>query len=315
MLRAIMRPFGPSDLRRVALAAGAALLFCAAAARGVTSAEMTPERYAEILNRAPFGPPPPPPPTPDELATNDVSVVEEPAPSPYVIPPGLDKIKVTLISRYRGTPAVGFLDGTSNKSYYLMQGEEFDGIACRAIDLSDGFVTLEKDGLSAELPIWINPATTNRADVTTYGQPGGAPVDLSQLPQVTDWEAEQARSAARREMEERREARRRAREEFEERRRKHSEEMAALTPEQRERRMHDINVDIIINGSGPPLPIELDDEDLRRLEAAGFEIPSEEERAAAREAAQQRRGPGRRGGWGGGEGRRGPPRRGAEEGR
>ena len=305
-------------MRRGALAAVAALLFCAAAARAVTSTDMSVERYAEILERAPFGPPPPAPPTQEELdaaaaAAAAAAAVEETA---YVIPPGLDKIKVTLISRYRGLPAVGFLDGSSNKSYYLMEGESFDGILCRTIDLGGGIVTLEKDGLSAELPIWINPATTNRADVTTFGQPGGAPVDLSALPQVTDWEAEQARSAARREMEERREARRRTREEFEERRRQHAEEMAALTPEQRERRMHDINVDIIINGSGPPLPIDLDDEDLRRLEEAGFEIPSEEERAAAPPSPSRRGGRGgfgRRGGGRGGPPRQGPGGRGGEE--
>lgn len=272
---------------------GVAAVFTVAAVAAVAAEEdTTPERYVPILSRSPFGPPPPKGPTPEELERQRQQDAEAAAQDePYVIPPGLDKIKVTLLSRYRGVPAVGFADGTDNSSYYLVEGQSFNGISCAKIDLAAGTVTLSRSGFEAELPLWINPATTNRGDVTTFGQPGGRPVDLSQIRQVTDWEAENEKSAARRKLEEERERRRLAREEMEERRRKAREELEAMTPEQRERRMHEINLDIIMNGKGPPLPIDLDEEDVKKLEAAGFEIPSQEERDGD---APPRRGPRRR---------------------
>ena len=284
----------------------AASVLCASRAGAVTSSEMSGDRYRPILERAPFGPPPPKGPTPEELAAM-TNVVEEVVPETpaYVIPPGLDKVKVTLLSRYRGTKAVGFMDGESGKPYFLFEGQEFDGFECRAIDLENQMVTLAKSGLEAELPLWINPATTNCADVTTFGQPGGKPVDLSTIQTKTPWELEQEREEARRKLDEKRAAREERRKEMEERRRKHAEEMAALTPEEREQRMHDIAVDIIVNDSGPPLPIELNDRDLDRLEAEGFDVSAAREQAASAEERPRRpRGP--RGAHGPG-GFRGPP--------
>lgn len=268
----------------------------------LTSSEMSGDRYQVILDRSPFGPPPPKGPTPEELAAM-TNVVEEvpPEPNPYVIPPGLDKVKVTLLSRYRGTKAVGFMDGESGKPYFLFEGQEFDGFECRAIDLENQMVTLAKSGLEAELPLWINPATTNCADVTTFGQPGGKPVDLSTIQTKTPWEMEQERAEARKRLDEKRAAREERRKEMEERRKRHAEEMAALTPEEREQRMHDIAVDIIVNDSGPPLPVELNDRDLDKLEDAGFDVTAAREQAAAAEDRPRRpRGP------------RGPPPPGGE---
>lgn len=281
----------------------AACVLCASRAGAVTSSEMSGDRYRPILERAPFGPPPPKGPTPEELAAM-TNVVEEVVPDvpAYIIPPGLDKVKVTLLSRYRGTKAVGFMDGESGKPYFLFEGQEFDGFECRAIDLENQMVTLAKSGLEAELPLWINPATTNCADVTTFGQPGGKPVDLASIQTKTPWELEQEREEARRKLDEKRAAREERRKEMEERRRKHAEEMAALTPEEREQRMHDIAVDIIVNDSGPPLPIELNDRDLDRLEAEGFDVTAAREQAAAAEERPRRpRGPRGPGGF------RGPP--------
>ena len=255
---------------------------CAPAARAVGVADMEASRYDVIMQKEPFGPPPKPEPTAEELEAARKAAEEAAAQAAqedaYVIPPGLDKIKITLLSRFGGVPGVGFVDGDSGREFYLMEGQSFEGFKCLAIDLEERTATLAKDGHEAELPLWINPATTNRADVTTFGQPGGQAVDLSQLQTKTDWEVEKERSEKRRELDEQRERRRKQREEYEERRRKHAEEMAALTPQERERRMHDINLDIIMNNSGPPLPIELDEEDERRLEEAGFEIPPPEER-------------------------------------
>lgn len=267
-----------SRFRFCAKAAALAAAFSAAAAFSVGVGDMDASRYDVILSKEPFGPPPKKGPTPEELAEQErqaalQAAAQQAAEEAYIIPPGLDKVKITLLSRFCGVPSVGFVDGESGKEYYLQEGQEFDGFSCVAIDLAANTATLSKSGRESELPLWINPVTTNRADVTTFGQPGGAAVDLSQLQTKTDWELEKERSEKKRELDEQRERRRKQREEWEERRRQHAEEMAALTPEQRERRMHDINLDIIMNNSGPPLPIELDEEDERRLEEAGFEIP------------------------------------------
>ena len=291
-----------------ALALAACVLCASRAGATITSAEMSGDRYRPILDRAPFGPPPPKGPTPEELAAMTNSVpVPEPKPEPYVIPPGLDKVKVTLLSRYRGTKAVGFMDGESGKPYFLFEGQEFDGFECRSVDLENQMVTLAKSGLEAELPLWINPATTNRADVTTFGQPGGKPVDLSTLPTKTKWELDQDRAEAKKKLEEKRAEREERRKEMEERRKQHAEEMAALTPEEREQRMHDIAVDIIVNDSGPPLPIELNDRDLDRLEAEGFDVTAAREQAASAEDRPRRFPRGPRGGPRGPGGFRGPP--------
>ena len=297
------RLFRPAAALAAAVAAAVA---CAApAARAaLTSADMSGERYKPILERLPFGPGPKTGPTQEELDAQRKAAEEAAAAAvqeSYIIPPGLDKIKITMLSRYRGTPAVGFLDGESGASYLLHEGEEFDGLSCLAINLEGQTATLSKAGFQAELPLWINPATTNCADVTTFGQPGGKAVDLASLPQTTRWEQDQAKAALEKERQDRAERRRLAREEREAARKAHEEEMAKLTPEEREQRMHDIAVDIIINDSGPPLPIDLNESDLRRLEDAGFDV-------SGVEAAGEGRGRGHRRGPGGGpRGFRGPP--------
>jgi hypothetical protein len=284
-------------LAAAALAFAAWTLGASRAGAALTSAEMSGDRYQVILEKAPFGPPPPKGPTQEELdaaaaAAAAQEVVPEPEPPAYAIPPGLDKVKVTLLSRYRGTKAVGFLDGESGKPYFLFEGQEFDGFQCRAIDLENQLVTLAKAGLEAELPLWINPATTNCADVTTFGQPGGRPVDLSSLPTKPQWQIDKENREKKQQIEkdraERRAAREERRKEMEERRKQHAAEMASLTPEERDQRMHDIAVDIIVNASGPPLPVVLNDRDVDRLEEEGFDVAAVREEVAARRA----RGPG-----------------------
>ena len=276
----------PSGVARRACVAFAlaGALWSLPCAGSLTAGDLPRSRYDVISDKEPFGPPPPPPP-PEGAAAGDAAGAEpEPAPpveDAAIIPEGLDKIKITLLSRFRGSPAVGFIDGSDNRSYYLQVGQEFEGVRCEAIDLEKRTATLSRDGRSAELSIWINPSTTNCADVTTYGQPGGRPVDPASIQTKTDWEIEREKTEARRRMDESREAvrarREAARAEREERRREMEEQMAALTPEERDRRLHDINLDIIVNGKGPPLPLELDAEDRAKLREAGFDVPDESE--------------------------------------
>lgn len=288
------------SVRAVLALAGIAWAFSAAAS--LTATDLPRSRYDVISDKEPFGPPPPPPPKEDDGSSANVP---EPVPEPQppeaadIIPEGLDKIKITLLSRYRGRPAVGFLDGSDNRSYYLQAGQEFEGLRCEEIDLERRTATLARNGRSAVLSLWINPATTNCADATSYGQPGGRPVDPSAIQTKAPWEIERDQTEARRRLDESRaEARARreaARAEREARRREIEEEMAELTPEERDRRLHDINLDIIMNDKGPPLPLELDAQDRARLREAGYDVPDESE---FDDNAPRRRGP---------RGRRGPP--------
>lgn len=256
----------------------------------LTASDMSAARYAPILTRLPFGPAPPTADaegegmTPEELAAMEAEMAE-------IIPEGLSKVKVTLLSRYHGRPAVGFVDGSDGRAYYLLQGQTFEDFTCEEVDLESGTVTLARSGITAELPLWINPVTTNCADVLSYGQPGGVPATL---PTKTDWEQQRDKEQAEAARAELMARRQKAREEMKERRRRHAEEMAALSPEERERRLHDINTDLIISGSGPPLPIELDDRDMQKLREAGFEVPDSADGGGG---VNRPRGP-----------RRGPPR-------
>ncbi len=242
-------------------------------------AEMTPDRYEPILERHPFGPPPPSTEKAEGEPEGGASAEGEVA---AIIPEGLDKVKVTLLSRFHGNPAVGFTDGTDGRSYYLLEGQTFEDFTCEEVHFAEQTVTLRRSGVSAELPLWINPATTNCADVLAYGQPAGKLGVLPQ-PSAENKEAE----AAREEMKERR---RKAYEEFQERRRRNAEEMAALSPEEREKRLHEINTDLIINGGGPPLPIELNEEDLDKLHEAGFDVGKRPGRGRRRGAFHNRSG-------------------------
>lgn len=229
-------------------------------------------RYDAILTKHPFGPPPPEPNTNVVDLIENIEVEEE----IYAIPPGLDKIKVTLLSRFKGIPAAGFVDGESNKPYYLLEGQEFDGFKLIAVDLKKATIKLRAGTYEAELPLWINPGTTNQADVATFGMPPGSlpetlvavatPVRLAPPSRRLTTE-EQKRID---ELQQRRED---ARKKRDEERKAQAEELAKLTPKEREQRLHDINTDIIINNSGPPLPIELNQRDMEKLSEAGFDVP------------------------------------------
>lgn len=231
-------------------------------------AEMTPERYEPVLERQPFGPPPP---SAAETEAGQNQGAAETTEAAAIIPEGLDKVKVTLLSRFHGYPAVGFTDGSDGRSYYLLEGQSFEDFTCEAVHFSEQTVTLRRSGISAELPLWINPATTNCADVLSYGQPAGK---LGVLPQTAAVDEEELarRKEAEAAREELKERRRKAYEEMQERRRRHAEEMSSLSPDELEKRLHDINTDLIISGNGPPLPIDLNDEDLDKLHDAGFDV-------------------------------------------
>lgn len=233
-------------------------------------ANTTPDSIKKILERGPFGPPPAPPQqivTPEETEP----VIEE---DPYIIPPGLESIKVTLLSRFNGIPAAGFTDEASNTPYYLLEGQSFEEFNLVNVDLQKATVRLRRGAYETELPLWINPATTNQADVATFGMPpGSTPPVVAKAPAIAAPRTRTLSPDEQKRIEELRQRREEARLQREEQRKAHAEEMAKLTPAERQQRLRDINVDIIINDSGPPLPIELDEKDLTKLHDAGFEVP------------------------------------------
>lgn len=230
--------------------------------------------YQSILDRGPFGPPPAPPPKPVERI--ELDIVEEP---PYIIPPGLDTIKVTLLSRFNGIPAAGFTDEASNTPYYLLEGQSFDEFNLVKVDLKKASIRLRRGTYETELPLWINPATTNQADVATFGMlSGSTPLTAAKVSANAAQRPRTLSPDEQKRVEELRQRREEARLQREEQRKAHAEEMAKLTPQEREQRLRDINVDIIINDSGPPLPIELDAKDMTKLHEAGFEVPGFDEK-------------------------------------
>ena len=227
-------------------------------------------RYDPILTKVIFGPPPPVPSTNVVDTTGEDEIEEE----LYVIPPGLDKIKVTLLSRFKGIPAAGFVDAESNKPYYLLEGQEFDGFKLLAVDLKRATIKLRVGTYEAELPLWINPGTTNQADVATFGMaPGSIPETLIATPVRTAPPTRRITPEEQKRIDELQQRREAARLKRDEERKAQAEELAKLTPEERKQRLHDINTDIIINNSGPPLPIELNQRDMEKLSKAGFDVP------------------------------------------
>ncbi|NLB69455.1 MAG: hypothetical protein GX804_07210 [Lentisphaerae bacterium] len=233
------------------------------------------ERFTPILERNIFGPPPP---VVQTNAVDDIKLTE--LEDLDIIPPGFENVRVTLISRFNGIPAAGFNDQGSQTSYYLLEGQKFEDFELLHVDLEKAMIRLKRQDFEMELPLWINPATTNQADVTTFGMPAGSQPQVG-APVVTAVRDSRSRiprpdstSRDRRRMdEERAEWRAEALKRREEARRKRQEEMAAMTPEEREQRLRDINTDIIIKNQGPPLPIELNERDMKKLSDAGFDIP------------------------------------------
>lgn len=232
------------------------------------------------MERAPFGPLPKKL-TPEEQAAVEAEAAEgasEEVVEEEVLPPSFEQIKVTALTMFGGKPAAGFTDGATNKSYYLREGEEFEQYQLVAVDFDGMEITLRRDEFEADLPLWINPATTNRADVSAFGVTDPAtlaatPVTTAAtpaVPQAKNSKKETAKTAEELERERRRAEWRKKRDEERERRR---QELEAMTPEEREQHLRQVNMDLIRSGDGPPLPIELTREEMEQLASEGFAVP------------------------------------------
>ncbi len=237
--------------------------------------------YSVIMERAPFGPLPKKL-TPEEQAAAEAAAAEANATEEVnedVLPPSFEQIKVTALTMFGGKPAAGFTDGAINKSYYLREGEEFENYLLVNVDFDGMQITLRRDDIESVLPLWINPATTNCADISSFGV-----ADPSSMASTTAFAnknssvapvAQGANNATKKSDEELERERRRAewrkkRDEERERRRK---ELEAMTPEEREQHLRKVNMDLIRSGDGPPLPIELNQEEMEQLASEGFAVP------------------------------------------
>lgn len=237
-------------------------------------------RYSVIMERAPFGPLPKKL-TPEEQAAAEAAAEEAEAGEiqEEVLPPSFEQIKVTALTMFGGKPAAGFTDGALNKSYYLREGEEFENYLLVSVDFDGMEITLRRDDVESVLPLWINPATTNCADISSFGitdpsATAAAPATSLKTTAVAQTPAN-ANSSTKKSAEELERERRRAewrkkRDEERERRRK---ELEAMTPEEREQHLRKVNMDLIRSGDGPPLPIELNQEEMEQLASEGFAVP------------------------------------------
>ena len=292
--------------RTAALLALAAFLFCAAQA---AAQSQTFEHYKPILEKFPTWMPPPPPPTTIVDTTGDDIDID----IQLGIPPTLEHVKLTLISRFNGMPAAGFTDGQSGKPYFLVVGQSFDDFELLSVNMGKnmgqenedrGSIRLKRGIDEADIPMYVNPATTNRADVTSFGQPPAAPAapirpgappirptapGVSRQPAASIPPVRPPVGTSDRRGEEIRQRRDEMRKQREAEQAAAQAEFAALTPEEKKQRLHDTNVDIILNNSGPPLPIELTQGDMKKLHDGGMHVPgfSEAEDAAAAAAAAQ----------------------------
>jgi hypothetical protein len=196
-----------------------------------------------------------------------------------VLPPSFEQIKVTALTMFGGKPAAGFTDGAINKSYYLREGEEFENYLLVNVDFDGMQITLRRDDIESVLPLWINPATTNCADISSFGVADPSSMASTTAPANKNSSvapvAQGANNATNKSDEELERERRRAewrkkRDEERERRRK---ELEAMTPEEREQHLRKVNMDLIRSGDGPPLPIELNQEEMEQLASEGFAVP------------------------------------------
>ena len=220
------------------------------------------DRYQCIIDRAPFGP---------IYREDDPRFNSTPEPTPTQEPvdegPKLsDIIKLSAITVYGGVPAAGFTDSTDNKSYYLYQGKSAGDFTLVEVYADTKSILLRK-GTQEEI-ISMNSNTPAEAPA-----PGKPPAAVSAVPSTRPGRTPGYMDRQRQRVEEeRKKAREEAKLRAEEERRKYEEEMSKLTTEEREKKLREYNMELIRTGKGPPLPIELNREELVQLGEEGFDV-------------------------------------------
>jgi hypothetical protein len=244
-------------------------------------------RYQPIVDRAPFGPIYNEAMAAEEAARLQAAQEAPPAPEGPLLS---ETVKVSAITVFGGVPAAGFTDTSEGKSYYLYLGKSAGDFTLVDVMPDVKAVRLRK-GEQEETLFLNNPVSNANAD--NAGSQSTAPTAAAKptprIPARTQGYAELQRKRAEAE-----EARRVAREKAEAERQKRIEELERMTPEERDRDLRDKNIEIIVSGDGPPLPIELNRTDLEILAEKGFDVTDamqaleEKEAADAAEPASER---------------------------
>ena len=243
-------------------------------------------RYQPIVDRAPFGP-----------IFNEAMAAEEAAKQQVVeeappVPDGpllSETVKVSAITVFGGVPAAGFTDTAEGKSYYLYLGKSAGEFTLVDVMPDVKAVRLRKGEQEETLFLNGNGPNADSSGSAAPAAPAAAPKPTPKGPPRTPGYAELQRKRAEAE-----EARKLAREKAEAERQRRIEELERMTPEERDRDIRDKNIEIIVSGNGPPLPIELNRTDLEILAEKGFDVTDamqaldEKEAAEAAEPASER---------------------------
>jgi len=216
------------------------------------------DRYGSIPGRNPFGVPPPPP---KQVEEDPPPPVEPPIPDHLKIE---NTVKIVSLSQYRGTPAVGFTDSSSGKSYYLLVGQTADDFVVLDIDMIAGAVELQKGAQENRLYL-RNPMTkTNDTAVATSASLSSVPQVTAPPPTNSERMTYADRQRARVE-----EARLRAEEQRQQRDEAQQKDLEKQVAEKAEaevqRNMREMYLNMIRNGQEPPVPITLTPEEHKKL--------------------------------------------------
>lgn len=213
------------------------------------------DRYQVILDRAPFGRAPVgvDPSIAADAAAAAAAAAEEQGPALA------DIVRLSVVTLYGGRPAAGFTDSTTGRSFYLFEGESVEDYTLVSVDASGSSVVLRKGAQEAELMLGAAPVAAVPAPVAISAAP--KPGDTISYAARQRQRAEEARQRLE-------EARRRAEEE----RKNQEARVEQLTGEALQKHLRDYNMEMIRTGKGPPLPIELTQEEVSQLAAEGYDV-------------------------------------------
>jgi len=181
-------------------------------------------------------------------------------------------VKIVALTRFGGTPAVGFTDSASGKSYYLLAGQMADEFTVVDIDMVAGTVTLQKGTQEQTLPL-RNPMNPTNLTLVAAGS-----LPLSAVSPVTAPAPSSTRQTYAQRQQERVD---RARQQAEEQRRQREESQQKDLEQQVAERaeaavqsnMRAVYLDMIRKGQEPPVPITLTPEEHQMLVNEGVLDP------------------------------------------
>lgn len=245
------------------------------------------ERYQIILDREPFGKSPPG----GADAAGAAGAAGAGGADGIDEGPGLhETVQLSLVTSFEGTPAAGFTDSSTGKSYYLFEGETHGEFTLLRVDARGGTINLKKGEQEALLSIDGNSSPAPAPEVAA-GTGAARPVNDPVAPAVRSPAPGRGAAAtpggtvSYAEMQRRRVAEARAR--MEEARRtqeaarmSQEETVARKTEEAVTRRLRDLNLEMIKSGHSAAMPMELTPQEVEQLAAEGFDVTAPADKTA-----------------------------------